>query len=155
MQHALKESFQVFNAANYRVAIVISRFNPDITEKLLESARNKLAEYSVLNANILILRVAGAVELPLILQKLAESRKFDCLVALGAVIRGDTTHYDYVCKIASDGVLRVQLESGISIGFGVLTCENQDQALARLDVGGSSAEAALQSTKLIKDMQSA
>jgi len=152
MQHAIKESFKVFDASNYKVGLVVSRFNTDITEKLRDSALAMLAAYSVIPANIKVLEVAGAIELPLVLQKLAKTGTYTCLVALGAVIRGDTTHYDYVCGMAADGVLRVMLDTNTPIGFGVLTCENMDQAIARLDVGGSATEAALQSAKILREL---
>lgn len=154
MQHAQNNSFETFDASEYKVAIAVSRFNSDITEQLCDNARQMLKKYSVPDTNITVVRVAGAIELPLALQALAKTKQYNCLVALGAVIRGATTHYEYVCGMAADGVMRVQLDTGLPIGFGVLTCENIKQALERIDVGGSATEAALQSANLIKQTQS-
>lgn len=154
MQHAQNNSFEVFDASEYKVAIAVSRFNGDITEQLCDSARQMLKKYSVPNSNITVVHVAGAIELPLALQALAKTNKYNCLVALGAVIRGATTHYEYVCGMAADGVMGVQLDTGLPIGFGVLTCENTEQAIERIDVGGSATEAALQSANLIEQTKS-
>lgn len=150
MQRVHKEQFEIFNASNYKVGIVVARFNSDVTEALLESVKQRLSKYQIPPENTFVYCVAGSVEIPLILKKLAESKKFDCLIAIGAVIRGETLHFNYVAKILSEGVLRITLDFGIPIGFGVLTTNNHEQALARLHVGGEAAEAALQSAKIIK-----
>ena len=94
--------------------------------------------------NIRIVYVAGSVELPFALNKLALSKKYDFLVALGCVVKGETPHFDYVCKMAQEGILEVMLEENIPVGFGVLTVNNIRQARARIHVGAESALAALE-----------
>ena len=92
--------------------------------------------------------VPGAVEIPYMLDKLATSKKYDCLVALGVVIRGDTPHFDYICKMASHGILRVSLDYHMPIGFGLLTLANESQAKARIQVAASAVLAALELAKI-------
>lgn len=152
MQKVKKGKFKIFDASGYQVGIVVAQFNHNITEQMLKQAVKKLKKYGVNQENISIHRVAGSVEIPLILKKLATSQKYDCLVALGAVIRGETAHFEYVAKIVSEGVLRVMLDYQVSIGFGILTTENHEQAQARIHVGAEAAEAALQSAKIINSM---
>lgn len=144
MHNAITAQFASFDASGYQVGIVVSQFNQPITDALLASAQAKLQNYAVPTDQITIIKVAGSVELPLQLQHLAKSGQYQCLVALGAVIEGETKHFDYVCKIVSDGILRVQLDFDIPIGFGVITCQTEAQAQARLDWGASATEAALQ-----------
>jgi len=116
-----------------RIAIVISRFNEEVTEKLLEGAQQRLRELAVNDE--LVVWVPGAVEIPLIAKRLAITKKVDAIIALGAVIRGDTTHYDYVCKQVSDGCQAISLQNDLPVIFGILTTENEQQALDR--VGGA------------------
>lgn len=147
-----QSNFEAFDASGYRLGIVVSKFNSEISGQLLKTALGKAQEYAVSKGHISIFEVAGCIEVPLILKKLAESKKYDCLVALGAVVRGETAHFDYVAKIVSEGILRVQLDYGIPIGFGILTCENVAQAKARINFGANATKAALQNTKLIKGL---
>lgn len=135
---------EVFDASRLKVGIVVSRFNSEITDKLLEGALMTLKEYKVKEKNIKVVKVDGSVETPFALQKLAKSRKFDCLAALGAVIKGETDHYTYVCKMAQEGVLRVMLDYSIPIGFGILMVNNLEQAEARISSGGSAVSAVLE-----------
>ena len=121
-----------------------SRFNGEVTEGLLRSAKAALKEYGVKEKNLTVVSVAGAVEIPFALQKLALTQRYDCLVALGCVIQGETPHFDYVCKMAQEGVLRVSQDFRLPIGFGVLTVFNLKQARSRFHVGGEAAEAALE-----------
>lgn len=151
----VKPVFQPFDASSYRVGIVVAQFNGKITESLLASAKEKLAEYHVPRKNIIVHRVAGSIEIPVVLQSFAKNGNIDCLVALGTIIRGDTPHFDYVAKIVSEGVLRVMLDHSVPIGFGILTLENEQQAKSRLSFGGSAAEAALQSAYIIKNGKNA
>lgn len=132
------------NASGKKAGIVTSRFNADITGQLLESAKQQLFKSGVVEADCAFVWVAGAMEIPYALQKLAQAKKFDCLVAIGCVIRGETPHFDYVCKMAQEGVLRVSLDNNIPIGFGVITVNNMEQALSRAHVGGEAALAALE-----------
>jgi len=129
-----------------RVAIVQSRFNPSIGKGLLAGALRALREARVPDDRITVVTVPGALEAPLALQRLAQSGKFDALVALGAVIRGDTYHFDIVANESASGISGVQLEFGIPIGNGVLTCDNDAQAEARMDAKGY--EAAMASLEL-------
>lgn len=127
-----------------KVGIVVARFNSEITESLLGSAMSKLYECKVEEKNISVIHVPGCVEIPYTLQKLALTKKYDCLVALGCVIRGETPHFDYVCKMVQEGVLRVSLEYEKPIGFGIITALNQAQADARKHFGADAAAAALE-----------
>lgn len=150
MHEAERAKFKTFDASNYRVGIVAAQFNLAITEALLAEALRAAKIYNIPDTQIQIYRVAGSVEIPLILEGLAETHQYDCLVALGAVIRGETPHFDYVAKIVSEGVLRVMLDFEIPIGFGILTSNNIDQARKRISAGGAALEAALQNAKLLK-----
>ena len=128
------------------VAIVQSRFNPSIGKGLLAGALRALKEARVPDDQITVLTVPGALEAPLALQRLAQSGHYDALVALGAVIRGDTYHFDIVANESASGISGVQLEFGIPIGNGVLTCDTDAQAEARMDAKGY--EAAMASLEL-------
>ena len=133
-----------------RVALVVSRFNGDIGEGLLKSALRALAEAGVSEDNTKIVTVPGALETPLALQRLAQTGDFDALVALGAVIRGDTYHFEIVANESAAGVSSVQLEFGIPIGNGILTCDTEEQARARMDAKGyEAAQAALELANLL------
>lgn len=145
--------FKKFNADKLKVGIVVAGFNKDITDELLLSAKKCCADYKIPEKNITVHYVAGCVEIPLILKKLVETKKYRALVALGAIIRGDTAHFDYVAKAVTEGVMRVQLDSGIPVGFGVLTLENKKQAQVRLMSGYGATEAALQSAKIIENIK--
>ena len=128
-----------------RVGIVLSRFNPDLGEGLLGGTLRALREAGVDDDHITIASVPGALETPLVLQRMAQSGDFDALVALGAVIRGETYHFEIVANESAAGVSSVALEFGIPIGNGILTCENDAQALARMDQKGyEAAQAALE-----------
>ncbi|MFT6361447.1 MAG: 6,7-dimethyl-8-ribityllumazine synthase [Candidatus Paceibacteria bacterium] len=139
-----------FDASSYKIGIVTGQFNPEACEDLVTSAQSKLTEYSISNENIDTFRVSGSAELPVVLKHLAETGTYDALVAVGVLIRGATVHFDYVAKLATEGVLKVQMDTGIPIGFAVLMLENQDQLADRVRVGGDAAEAVLQSLKVIK-----
>jgi 6,7-dimethyl-8-ribityllumazine synthase len=133
-----------------RVGIVMSRFNPAIGEALLAGALRALQEAGVAERDILVLTVPGALETPLALQRLAQSGDFDALVALGAVIRGDTYHFEIVANESAAGVAGVQLEFGIPIGNGILTTDTEEQAQARADAKGfEAAQASLELANLI------
>ena len=117
------------------VAVIRARFNDDITSKLREGALEALRRHGVPAGQIIDLDVPGAVELPLAAKMVIEARSVDAVVCLGAVIRGETAHFDYVCQMASEGILRVGLDTGVPVSMGVLTCENREQALARVQPG--------------------
>lgn len=134
----------MLDAKNLRVAIAASRFNDFIVERLLTGAIDYLARHGLSGENLTVARVPGAFELPLICQKLAKSGKYDGIVALGAVIRGGTPHFDYVCAECAKGLAHVMLEQGIPLGFGLLTCDNIEQAIERAGAkaGNKGVEAA-------------
>ena len=152
MQKAERADFAPFDAHNWRIALVVAQFNKQITGQLQASAIKRAADYNVPTKNIEVFPVAGAVEIPLVLQKLAASKKYDALLAVGCVINGETPHFDYVCKFVTEGVLRVQLDWKTPIGFGVLTCNNEAQAQARAHLGGEHLDAALQQAKLLRSI---
>jgi 6,7-dimethyl-8-ribityllumazine synthase len=138
------------NGRDRRVAVVVSRFNGEIGEGLLRSALRALSEAGVSNDNTKIVSVPGALETPLALQRLAQSGDFDALVALGAVIRGETYHFEIVANESAAGLSSVQLEFGIPIGNGILTCDTEAQARARMDTKGyEAAQAALELANLL------
>lgn len=113
------------------IAIIVSRFNLEITERLLQGAVLRLQEHGLTDADFHTTWVPGAVELPLVAQQFAKREDCDAIICLGAVIRGETDHYDYVCQQVSYGCQRVALDFDIPVIFGVLTTENEEQALAR------------------------
>lgn len=118
-----------------KIAIVVSSFNASIADALLEGALARLEALDIDVDSVPVARVPGAVELPIVAQQYAKSGQFDAVICLGAVIRGETTHYDYVCQQASMGCQQVALQHNIPVIFGVLTTENKAQALDR--VGGA------------------
>jgi 6,7-dimethyl-8-ribityllumazine synthase len=142
-----------------RVAIVVSRFNYEITTKLLEGSRARLHERGVDGDDVTVVFVPGAVEIPLTAQKLAQLSVYDAIIALGAVVRGETDHYDYVCTMVSNGCQQVSLQYDVPVIFGVLTTDNEAQAHDRLGgahghKGRDAADAALEMASLMKKLQS-
>ncbi|MFO1324980.1 MAG: 6,7-dimethyl-8-ribityllumazine synthase [Burkholderiales bacterium] len=134
-----------------RVGVVLSRFNPAIGEGLLAGALRALAEAGVADERITVVTVPGALESPLALQRLAQTGDYDGLVALGAVIRGDTYHFEIVCNESAAGLSSVALESGIPVGNGILTCDTDAQAEARMDRKGyEAAQAAIEMANLLQ-----
>lgn len=125
-------------AKDMKVGIVAGRFNEFITSKLVGGAMDGLLRHDVKDEDVDIAWVPGAFEIPLVASKMAKSGKYDAVICLGAVIRGDTTHYDYVCNEVSKGIATVSLESGIPVMFGVLTTENIEQAIARAGSKGGN-----------------
>jgi 6,7-dimethyl-8-ribityllumazine synthase len=136
------------------VAIVMSRFNPDIGEGLLAACVGELRRLGVADDDIEIATVPGALEIPLVLQTLAQSGRFDALVALGAVIRGETYHFEVVSNDSCRAVMDVQLDTGVPVANGILTCENDDQALARThDKGSDCARAVVEMANLLRTLE--
>jgi len=132
-----------------RVGVVLSRFNAAVGDGLLAGALRALAEAGVAERDIVVATVPGALETPLVLQRMAQTGDFDALVALGAVIRGETYHFEIVAEQSAAGVAGVQLEFGIPIGNGILTCDTDAQAEARMDRKGfEAAQAALELANL-------
>jgi len=122
------------DAAGLKAAIVVARFNNFITDRLLDGALDCFVRHGGALAAVDVVRVPGAFELPLITKKLATSGRYDLLVALGAVIRGSTPHFDYVCSTASNGLAVTALETGVPVGFGLLTTDTVEQAVDRAGV---------------------
>lgn len=138
-----------------RVAIAMSRFNQDIGEGLLGACTAELTRLGVADADVLIVSVPGALELPLVLRKLADSGRFDALVALGSVIRGETYHFEIVSNESARGIGEVQLATGVPVANGVLTTEDDDQALSRMQQkGADAAQAAVEMANLLKRLAS-
>jgi 6,7-dimethyl-8-ribityllumazine synthase len=139
------------SGAGLKIGIVMSRFNTDIGEGLLSSCTAALLKQGVAPGDIRIVTVPGALEAPLVLQKMAQSGRYDALIALGAVIRGETYHFEIVSNESSGGISSVQLETGVPIANGILTTENDDQALARMmEKGADCAIAAIEMANLLK-----
>ncbi len=141
-----------------KVGIVVSRFNDFITSKLLSGAEDALLRHNVNPDDIHVAWVPGAFEIPLIASKMAKSGKYDAVIALGAVIRGSTTHYDYVCSEVSKGCANVSLNSDIPVMFGVLTTENIEQAIERAgskagNKGSECAVGAIEMVNLIRELE--
>lgn len=139
------------DGAGLRIGIVAARFSADVTDGLLAGCTAELAKLGVNSDDILIATVPGALELPLALQTMAESGRYDALIALGAVIRGETYHFEIVSNESARGITEVQLETGVPIANGVLTTEDDDQAEARMmQKGADCAAAAVEMANLLK-----
>lgn len=135
--------------AELRIGIVMSRFNLDISEGLLGACTAELKKYGVQEANLLLITVPGALEIPLTVKKLALSDQFDALIALGAVIRGDTYHFEVVANESAHGLALAQLEAGVPVANGILTTDNDDQAIARMtEKGAETARVAIEMANL-------
>lgn len=139
------------NGKGLRIGIAMSRFNMDVCEGLLSSAVAALEKAGVADSDVVIATAPGALELPLILKKMAESGKFDALVALGAVIRGDTYHFEIVSNEMAAGITRVVLDTGMPIANGVLTTNTDHQATSRMtEKGREAALCAIEMARLLK-----
>jgi 6,7-dimethyl-8-ribityllumazine synthase len=141
------KSGKKINGAKLKIGIVVSQFNSDITEPMLEGALETLAENKVKKENIKTVWVPGSFEIPLACQRLAQTKKYDALVAIGCVIKGETDHFYYICNEVSRGIMNVMLDNNLPIGFGVLTTKNIKQAEIRSrgneNKGREAVEAAL------------
>ncbi len=142
-------------AKDMKVGIVVARFNEFITSKLLGGALDALHRHEANDEDIDVAWVPGAFEIPVVAKKMAESGKYDAVIALGAVIRGSTTHYDYVCNEVSKGVAQVGMQTGVPTIFGVVTTENIEQAVERAGTkagnkGTDAAMAAMEMANLLK-----
>lgn len=145
-------------ASNVKIGIVVARFNDFITSKLLGGAIDGLKRHDVPEDNIDVAWVPGAFEIPLIASKMAKSGKYDAVLCLGAVIRGATSHYDYVCSEVSKGIAQVSLKSEIPVMFGVLTTDNIEQAIERAgskagNKGFECATGAIEMINLIREIE--
>jgi 6,7-dimethyl-8-ribityllumazine synthase len=119
------------SARGKKFGIIVSRFNDFITSKLVDGALDALIRSGAKDQDIVIVKVPGAFEIPLVAQKMAVAKKYDAIICLGAVIRGATSHYDYVCAEVSKGIASVSLDTGVPVMFGILTTETIEQAIER------------------------
>lgn len=145
----------LLTVTNEKFCIVVSRFNEFITNKLLSGAIDELKRHGVNDANIDVVWCPGAFEIPLVAKKCAKTGKYSSVITLGAVIKGSTSHYDYVCAEVSKGVASVGLETGVPVIFGVLTTDNIEQAIERAGTkagnkGSDAAKSAIEMVSLIK-----
>jgi 6,7-dimethyl-8-ribityllumazine synthase len=139
-----------------KIGIVAARFNEFITSKLLSGALDGLKRHEVADENIDVAWVPGAFEIPLIASKMAKSKKYDAVICLGAVIRGSTSHYDYVCNEVSKGIAQISLAHDIPVLFGVLTTENIEQAIERAGTkaGNKGFDSAVSAIEMVNLMRS-
>lgn len=141
------------NGAGLKIGIVMSRFNLPVCEGLLSACVSELKRLGVGDGDMVIANVPGALEIPLVLQRMAQSGRFDALVALGAVIRGETYHFEVVSNDSCRAIMEVQLHTGVPIANGILTCETDEQAEARMQPKGADcAQAAVEMANLQKAM---
>ncbi len=144
-------------ASGLRIAIVATRFNDFMVDHLVGGAMDYLLRHGASKENLTLVRIPGAFELPLICQKLAKSGKYDGVLALGVVIRGATPHFDFVCSEAAKGIAHATLETGVPIGFGLLTTDNLEQAIERSgskggNKGVEAASAMLESIRVLEQI---
>jgi 6,7-dimethyl-8-ribityllumazine synthase len=140
------------NRGSPQIAVIAARFNQEIVDELLSRCVNRLRELGMKPEKVAIHRVPGAFELPVAAKLAAESGKFAAIICLGAVIRGDTPHFDFVAGEAARGIQQVAIESGVPVIFGVLTTDTENQAKDRLDNGARAAEAALEMAELAQEL---
>ncbi|HAF44140.1 MAG: 6,7-dimethyl-8-ribityllumazine synthase [Sideroxydans sp. GWF2_59_14] len=147
----MKEIEKNLNGKGLRIGIVQSRFNETVCEGLLSACRAQLVQSGVSENDITLANVPGALEIPLVLQTMAQSKKYDALIALGAVIRGDTYHFEVVSNESARGVGEVQLHSGVPVANAILTTDTDEQAEVRMSVKGAEAAlVAIEMTHLLK-----
>ena len=145
-------------AGDEKFCIIIARFNDFIGSKLLDGAIDELKRHGVKEENIDVVKVPGAFEIPLIASEMAQSGRYDAVICLGAVIRGNTSHYDYVCSEVSKGIAQISLKTGLPVMFGVLTTENIEQAIERAgskagNKGSECAHGAIEMVNLMRSMK--
>ena len=126
------------NAAGLRFGVVVSRFNSFITERLLQGALDALERSGAVNKDVDVVRVPGSFELPLTAKKLAGTGRYDAIIAIGCVLRGETSHYDYVCSETARGLQLAQMDTGVPVMFCVLTCDTLEQAIDRAGLKGGN-----------------
>lgn len=149
----MKECMIELNGQGLKIGIVLSRFNQDVGEGLLSACVSKLCKLGVADQDITLASVPGALEIPLVLQQMAVSEQYDALIALGAIIRGETYHFEVVANESARGVSEVQRDFGIPVANAILTTEDDDQALARMSVkGAEAAEVAIEMVNLLKQL---
>ena len=141
------------SGADRTVGVVVSRFNGEITDRLLASTLEALAAAGVPEERITVMPVPGAFELPIGAMALAKTRRYSCVIALGCVVRGETAHFDYIAGEAASGLQLAGLETGVPVAFGVLTVDTAEQAEARLDKGADAARTALEMADLFSQVR--
>ncbi|PPC94046.1 MAG: 6,7-dimethyl-8-ribityllumazine synthase [Methylotenera sp.] len=147
----MREIEKNLNGNGMQIGIVLSRFNSDIGDGLLSACKSELLKLGVASEAITIATVPGALETPLLLQHMALSERFDALIALGAIIRGETYHFEVVANESARGISEVQLNTGVPVANAVLTTEDDDQAIARMHVkGAEAAQVAVEMANLVK-----
>lgn len=155
MQNAqVRNNSEQLDGRDLRIAVVQARFNVHLTDRLAQSCLEELQLLGVGEDDIVLHTVPGALELPLALQALAEGGEFDALIALGCVIRGGTHHFELVCNTSAAGIQQVTLDHGIPVANGVLTVEDEEQAIVRLDKGAECARVAVEMANLLIDIGS-
>ena len=133
------------------IGIVVGQFNPEIGEAMLEACVAELARLEVAPENVTVAGVPGALEIPITLQRLADTERFDALIALGAVIRGETYHFEIVSNESASGITSVQLESGVPVANGILTCDTEEQVAERMEQKATDcAQVAVQMARLLE-----
>ncbi|MEJ7540442.1 6,7-dimethyl-8-ribityllumazine synthase [Staphylococcus intermedius] len=145
------------NGKGLKIGVVVSRFNDLITGRLLDGAQDALRRHQVAEEDVDVAYVPGAFELPIVAKKMAQSGQYDAVVTLGCVIRGATSHYDYVCNEAAKGIAKASDDTGVPVIFGVLTTENIEQAIERAGTkagnkGAESAVGAIEMANLLRQM---
>jgi 6,7-dimethyl-8-ribityllumazine synthase len=145
----------LFSAAGFRFALIVSGYNADISDRLLEGARKALSSRDVKEADVQVFRVPGSFELPQAARKVAETRQFDVVICVGAVIRGETLHFELISQECARGIQQASVHTGIPMSFGVITANTQEQALARsaedqANKGWEAAMAAIEMANLYK-----
>lgn len=149
----MKELEKNIDGTGLRIGIVQSRFNSEVGEGLLGACRAQLLQQKVSEGNITLASVPGALEIPLVLQRMAQSGKFDALIALGAVIRGDTHHFEVVANESARGVSEVQLHTGVPVANAILTTDTDAQAIERMHIkGGEAALVAIEMVNLLRGL---
>jgi 6,7-dimethyl-8-ribityllumazine synthase len=143
------------SGARRAVGVVVSRFNGELTGELLARALDELERAGVGREAVTVVPVPGAFELPIAAMALAKTRRYSCIVALGAVIRGETPHFDYVASEAASGLQLAGIETGVPVSFGVLTCDTEEQARARLDKGAEAVRTALEMADVFSQLRAA
>jgi 6,7-dimethyl-8-ribityllumazine synthase len=149
----MREIKQNLNGNGMQIGVVLSRFNSDIGKGLLSACKEELLKLGVANDAITIATVPGALETPLVLQHMALSERFDALIALGAIVRGETYHFEVVANESARGISEVQLNTGIPVANAVLTTEDDAQAIARMHIkGAEAAQVAVEMANLVKSL---
>jgi 6,7-dimethyl-8-ribityllumazine synthase len=149
----VREIKQNLNGKGMQIGVVLSRFNSNIGDGLLSACKSELLKLGVADEAITIATVPGALETPLLLQHMALSERFDALIALGAIIRGETYHFEVVANESARGISEVQLNTGVPVANAVLTTEDDDQAIARMHIkGAEAAQVAVEMANLVKSL---